>query len=197
MIQDFSNNKQVRGRKKYIVFFVITIFIIILGLIVLIYFSRGNQISPAIEEGQIISAPELGQWSNLKTDKISFDYPPGYTAEEREKGYFVVFKDGNKELSEAGINIDARLTGANSNYEQAVEAARNNLTDRVEKDLSPGQTGTAGVIKMYGKLNEGLGQGIPTLYVFLRDKSGGAILIESSGEIINEAVFDTIVASIN
>lgn len=126
--------------------------------------------------------------SEFEKDDVSFSYPSDYKAEEREKGYYVVFKDENKDLGEAGINIDTRRQGENANFSDAVNAGRNNLVGSREKQIPSG-------VKMFGTIKEGVGKGIPTLYVYLK-YGNGAVVVEHSGEILNEAVFDQVVASI-
>lgn len=126
--------------------------------------------------------------TEIKKDGISFSYPSDYKLNDLEENYYVVFNESTSIPSEAGINIDARRTGTNSNYDQALQDGRNYLLEPQEKEILNG-------VKMYGTIKEGLGEGIPTLFVFLK-YGDGAIKIEHSGEILNEAVFDQVVNSI-
>lgn len=140
------------------------------------------------KEKEQIERQSIPGSTKFEKDGLSFSFPSDYKVEEREKGYYVVFKNENKTLGEAGISIDARRNEVNKNYEQAIKAGRNSLNEQVEKEIPGG-------IKMFGKIREGLGKGIPTLYVFLK-YGDGAIKVEHSGEILNEAVFDQVINSI-
>lgn len=141
-----------------------------------------------IERGSIPGSSEF------KKDGITFSYPSDYELEETKIGYYVIYKPRkSKELEsgitlESGINIDSRRQGENANFSDAVNAGRNNLVGSREKQIPSG-------VKMYGTIKEGAGKGIPTLYVYLK-YGNGAVVVEHSGEILNEAVFDQVVASI-
>ena len=126
--------------------------------------------------------------NEFERDDVSFSFPSDYKTNELEKGYYVVFKESTSIPGEAGINIDTRRQGVKKSYEQSVEAARDSLNSPVEKEIPGG-------IKMYGTIKEGIGKGIPTLYVYLKYDQG-ALVVEHSGEILNEAVFDQVVNSI-
>jgi hypothetical protein len=172
---------------KLLAISIISLSIIFLGAL-FINRSHSEDSANVTDDVNVIEKGSISGFEMLDGEKISFDYPSDYQAEEREKGYYVIFKDERSTLSEAGINIDTRMEGSNSNYETAVDEARNSLSNQAEKEIPNG-------IKMYGELKEGLGKGLPTLYVFLKD-GNGAVKIEHSGEIINEAIFDLIVQSV-
>lgn len=138
--------------------------------------------SPAIERPAIVG------WTTYEAGSITFDYPTNYKIEEREKGFFAIVKNSNEASGESEITIDTRRQGVNSNYKETIGNARSNLSQQAEKEIPNG-------IKMYGKVKEGLGKGISVLSVYLQ-YGQGALVIESSGEILNEAVFDQVVSSI-
>lgn len=140
------------------------------------------------ETNEQIQRTSIPGSTKFEKDGVSFSFPSDYKTNELEKSYYVVFKEGKSIPSEAGINIDARRQGVKKSYEQAVEAARNSLLGPKEKQIPNG-------VKMYGIIKEGIGKGIPTLYVYLRYDQG-ALVVEHSGEILNEAVFDQVVNSI-
>ncbi len=189
-----KENKSLHVLKYFLsgILFVIIILVLVAGVFTYKIKSNNTQIARTQVNSQTPSQNKIQEsiptYSDFKKEEVTFKYPSGYNAKELEKGYYFVSKDEKKVLGEAGISVDTRLKDVNAIYFQAVTAGRNNLSGVVEKEIPNG-------IKMYGKIKEGLGKDIPTLYVFI--KSGnGAIVIESSGEIINEEVFDYLVNSI-
>lgn len=168
----------------------VVIGVIAAGILGLFLFNKNTSSPQFIDDKgkEQIQRTSIPGSTEIKKDRISISYPSDYKFNELEKDYYVVFKEGESIPSEAGINIDARRTGANSNYDQAVQDGRNYLLEPQEKEILNG-------VKMYGTIKEGLGEGIPTLFVFLK-YGDGAIKIEHSGEILNEAVFDQVVNSI-
>lgn len=190
---DIQNTNQIKtGSINHKKILVPLILIIIIVLIAGIYIFNKNKTSDEAQfindDSSQIERSSIPGATEFEEDGITFSYPSDYKFNELEKSYYVVFKDGESIPSEAGINIDARRTGTNSNYDQAVQDGRNNLLEPQEKEVLNG-------VKMYGTIKEGLGEGIPTLFVFLK-YGDGAIKVEHSGEILNEAVFDQVVNSI-
>ncbi|MBP9716851.1 MAG: hypothetical protein KBD51_02805 [Candidatus Levybacteria bacterium] len=190
-----QNNNQLNSNPKNLKKLLIPIFLIIIIAIGVLGFLIFNK-NKSSDDPQFIDDKEKEQIerqsipgaSEFEKDGISFSHPADYKVNELEKNYYVVFKEGKSIPSEAGINIDVRRTGVNKSYEQALKAGRESLTEQVEKEIPGG-------VKMFGKIKEGLGAGIPTLYVYLKH-GDGAIKVEHSGEILNEAVFDQVVNSI-
>lgn len=183
-------NSSPKNLKKLLipVVFLVLIVVVILGFLLLKDKKSNDQAFIDDKEKEQIQRTSIPGSTEFEKDGVSFSFPSDYETNELEKGYYVVFKEGESIPSEAGINIDARRQDANSNFDEAVKTGRNNLLEPKEKQIPEG-------VKMYGTIKEGIGKGIPTLYVYLKyDK--GAIRVEHSGEILNEAVFDQIVNSI-
>ena len=184
---NISNSKRIKFLAISLVFFSI------IGSIVIFTRNKSQEenqktgvtISPP---SPVIERPAIVGWSTYEAGSITFDYPVDYEIEEREKGFFAIVKNSNEASGESEITIDTRRQGVNSNYKEAIGNARSNLSQQVEKEIPNG-------IKMYGKVKEGLGKGISVLSVYLQ-YGQGALVIESSGEILNEAVFDQVVNSI-
>ncbi len=170
------------------------IFALILGTILILTRNKSQEENQKTSVVNNTSAPTEEKqtfigWGTYEASNISFDYPKDYKVEEREKGLFVIFKDENKALGEAGITIDARrIANINSNFNEAISSARNSLTEQAEKEITNG-------IKMYGIIKDGSAKGTPLLSAHLR-YGQGALVVESTGEILNEAIFDQIVSSV-
>lgn len=123
-----------------------------------------------------IKRESISGWSTYDADNFSFDYPSDYQVSETN-GIYSVSKE------RIVITVDGSTSGINSNYNQAVNSARNNLTEQAEREISNG-------IKMFGKVKE---RGTPQLSAFLRYGSG-TLVIQTSEE--SEAIFDQIVSSV-
>ena len=190
-----QNNNQLNTNPNNLKKLFILIALIIIVMVGILGFFILNK-NKSVDDPQFIDDKEKEQIerqtipgsTEFEKDDISFSFPSDYKANELEKGYYVVSKESASIPSEAGINIDTRRNGVNKSYEQAVEAGRENLTELVEKQIPNG-------VKMFGTIKEGIGKGIPTLYVYLR-YGQGALVVEHSGEILNEAVFDQVINSI-
>ncbi len=193
-MENQNNNLHNTSPKNLKKLFIPVVLIVIIGIGILGFFIFNK--NKSVDDPQFIDDNEKEQIertsipgaTEFEEDGITFSYPSDYKFNELEKSYYVVFKDGESIPSEAGINIDARRQGVKNNYDQALKAARNNLNSPMEKEIPGG-------VKMYGTIKDGVGAGIPTLYVFLK-YGQGALVVEHSGEILNEAVFDQVVNSI-
>jgi hypothetical protein len=89
--------------------------------------------------------------------------------------------------AEAGITIDVRLKGINTDYKKAITAVRNNIVIEFEEDYGNDYG-------LSGKIANGLGKGLPmkiTIYKY----NNGAILIESSGERLNAQLYRRILST--
>lgn len=192
-ISTSSNNRKFL-KKPFVLLGVIGI--LILGTIGFFIFNKTKTpTGPAFVDDNSTQQIERGSIpgsSEFKESGVTFSYPSNYEFEETKKGYYVIYKPRtSKELEsgitlEAGINIDTRREGVNANYSEAVAKGKSNLTEEVEKEIPNG-------IKMFGKSKDGTG--IPMLSVYKKYGSG-ALVVETSGENINEAVFDQVVNSI-
>ncbi len=190
-----QNNNQLntspKNLKKLLIPVVLIMIIAIGGLGFFIFNKNKSADDPQFindKEKEQIERKSIPGSTEFEKNGISFSHPADYKINELEKNYYVVSKEEVSIPSEAGINIDTRRLGTNSNFDQAVTAGRNNLVNPKEKEIPGG-------VKMYGTIKEGAEKGIPTLYVFLK-YGNNAIKVEHSGEILNEAVFDQIVTSI-
>ncbi len=190
-----QNNNQINTSPKNLKLLLIPIILIAIIAIGVLGFFIFNK-NKSVDDPQFIDDKEKEQIqrnsipgsAEFEKEGVIFSYPSDYKLNELEKGYYVVYKKSTSIPGEAGINIDTRRQGDNSKYNEAVQAGRDSLLEPKEKEIPGG-------VKMYGTIKEGIGEGIPTLYVFLKYDSG-AIKIEHSGEILNEAVFDRVVNSI-
>jgi len=190
--QDQINN-QIQKPKNYKKVILVSLLVFILAVLLISGYylftgSSNENESFKIDEEEQILARELANWQEFESENIIIEYPPGYSAEERGSGHFVIFKNENKELGEAGIEIYEASSNNLGNYDEIVATKKRGLDNISERNLERG-------IKVYGIINEGLGQGLPLLFsvIELEDQ---VILIESSGEIINEAIFDAVVSRI-
>jgi hypothetical protein len=126
---------------------------------------------------------ESASWKTYNASSFSFKYPINYRVEEREKNYFVVVEDKATVAPTEGISVDARLSGAFSNYNNALNVIKENLGNINEQTVSGG-------IKITGVIYSGFGEGIPTLHYVLK-RGNGAVVISLTQKNPDEQLFDT------
>jgi hypothetical protein len=91
--------------------------------------------------------------------------------DERTKGFLVLLLDANNPQS-VFLSVDARLSGDYSDYDKAVESARNVLTGITSQAMPYG-------VKISGKIGPGMGSGLPVTMAIFRH-GGAAVNFETN-----------------
>jgi len=180
---DYLNNSNSKPLKKIILIVGIIILVIAIDIIFIWFlFGRENIKTqlPPVKQVQIEKSNLLDS-KQITSNNITIKIPGGYKSSENN-GVITITKDENGN-GESNIVVDASSADQNINFENFVAGEINNLTDVVEKDLPNGK-------KVFGFLD-----GKQKLITFI-EVDGGIVVIESSGDRINEAVFDAIASSI-
>lgn len=176
--------------KKMLPVFLAVGVILVLGAGAFFFLNRGKQTVDQTTKESSFSIPKesIGGVGKFEAKEVTFSTPPGYKVEEKEKGFYVIVSE-NGTTDSSDITVDTRKAeGINSDYEAAVEKTKANRTDFAERQIPGG-------IKMYGLIKEGQGKGTPILNVYLKF-GDGAIVVETSGQNVNEATFDLVANSI-
>lgn len=144
----------------------------------------GRTGSPKLQPQNIVTTPspqqiikpsptlidETSDWKTYTTSKFTFKYPLGSRVEEREKDFLVIVPSEKKTLApQEGISIDARLSGDNASFNQAVNSTKQGLTNIKQENIVNG-------IKISGVMGPGMGEGLPAISVLLQYKNGAIVV---------------------
>ena len=117
---------------------------------------------------------------------FTFEYPSGFTVEERVGGFFVITAPGEN-VPQGGISIDARSQGPFGTYDSALAQIRSSLTISDE-------TGIGDWTVITGVGNEGMTNGIEFKQAVMR-YSPGALAVETINVEPYKSIFNDIIAS--
>lgn len=178
---------------------VLTIGLAIIAAVSVIYFQLkpkpsilpqpSSLATPTPTDETVYTDPGSTNWKTYTTDKFTFKYPSNLTVEERVRDFFVIVPVGATSAPQQGVSIDARLTGNFTNFDTAVNTAKQNLKDPQTKTISNG-------VVLSGKLGPGFGENLPLTIALLRYKER-AISVErlTTDSTVDIATFNQILST--
>lgn len=182
---DFNQSPKKKSYKKLLISIVLILGLLLINILALYFFLGGDKNEKPqtvqVEQNQIFKS-NLLDTKEIKSNGISFEVPGGYISEEQVDGIFIITSEENDEESSITVNT----TNANNkeiDFEEFVSKEEVKLKEVVQKELLNG-------IKILGIHNT-----TTKLTTYIKT-SNGLVIIESSGENINEAVFDVTSSSI-
>lgn len=160
-------------KKSNLVLIVAVVLLILSVLSLAGYFLMRKKAVPTPTPTPVVSptpTPDVtADWKIYSAPDFSFKYPSEFIVEERDKNFFVIVSEKDKNIAQAGISIDATLTGDLAQYEKAVLKDKENLIDVRTQDLVNG-------IKISGEIGPGFGEGTSVISAVLKYKNGGLIV---------------------